>query len=260
MYRTDRLNAILAYLGKHQRLGVDEAMREFGVSSATIRRDFARLIAGKLVLRGPNEVRKLIPPGLGVDLPFSERKTTMFREKTAVARRAAQLLKSGDVVFIDGGTTVQCMVEHLSAMTLNVITTSIHVANSLGDLRQDNAGLQIVMPGGILMPRSSVLYGAHTSGNLGLYSARWAFIGVDGTDGNSLFSVNEFISSTQKAMIANSDRTVLLMDHTKFNRPSMVRTVDLDERFVIVTNAHDSLKVMLERMRRAGAEIIVVDV
>ncbi len=61
-------------------------------------------------------------------------------------------------------------------------------------------------------------------------------------------------------MIANSDRTVLLMDHTKYNRPSMVRTADLDERFIIVTNAHDSLGSMIDKVRKTGAEIVCVEV
>ncbi|MDR1612002.1 MAG: DeoR/GlpR family DNA-binding transcription regulator [Planctomycetota bacterium] len=259
MYRADRLNAILSYLNDHQSMSVDQAMREFSASSATIRRDFSHLIASGMAARGPNEVRKPSAPALGIDPPFSVRKMTMRAEKRAIARRAAGYLKNGDVVFIDGGTTTHCMVEFLGALELRVVTTCIHVANSLNELRQDNGNLEIVMPGGVLMPRSNVLYGAHTSDQLQTYFARWAFIGVDGTDGTSLFSVNEFISSSQKTMIANSDRTVLLMDHAKYRRPSMVRTIDLDERFVIVTDKHESLAEMADKVRKSGAELTFVE-
>ena len=260
MYRTDRLTAILAHLEEHQTLTVENAMRVFSASSATIRRDFSHLISTGMVLRGPNEIRRLTTNVLGVDSPFSVRKMTKRREKKAIARRAASFLKNGDVIFIDGGTTAHCMVEYLSALELRVITTCIHIANSLNDLRQDNAGLEIAMPGGILMSRSNLLYGTHTISHLDSYSARWAFIGVDGTDGASLFSVNEFISSVQKTMIANSDRTVLLMDHGKYGRRSMVKTVDFDSRFVIVTDEHESLAGMAEKVRKTGAEFIGVQI
>jgi Transcriptional regulators of sugar metabolism len=258
MYRADRLTAILAYLEEHQTLSVENAMREFSASPATIRRDFSHLISTGMALRGPNEVRRAATNVLGVDPPFSVRKMARKREKRAVARCAASFLKDGDVIFIDGGTTTHCMVEFLADLKLHVITSCIHVASSLNDLRQDNADLEIAMPGGIIMPHSNVLYGTHTVAHLNSYSARWAFLGVDGTDGASLFSVNEFISSVQKAMIANSDRTVLLMDHSKYGRPSMVRTAGLDERFIIVTDDHENLNGLAEKVRKTGADIICV--
>lgn len=258
MYKKDRLDAMVEYLETHQTLGVDEAMRLYSASSATVRRDFSQLIASGVVLRGPNEIRRLVQHGTGVDQLVAVREMTMRAEKEAIARRAAAMLQDGDVAFIDGGTSTHALVRHLAASRLHIVTTCIRIANSLNELRQDNSDLEITMPGGVLMARSYVLYGPHTSGHLASYSARWAFIGVDGTDGASLYSVNEFIASNQRTMIANSDKVVLLMDHSKFGRPSMIRTAELDKKFVIVTDEHPSTREMADKAKRNGVEVLRV--
>lgn len=257
MYRADRLRAMTAHLQENPALTVGDAMRLFDTSSATVRRDFSRLIASGAVTRGPNEIRR-VETAAGVDKPVAEREITMRREKDAIARRAAGFLRDGDAAFIDGGTTTHGMVRFLPPAHLRIITPCIRIANSLNGLHQDNSTLDVVMPGGVLSERSYVLYGPRTCAHLELYHARWAFIGVDGTDGANLFSVNEFISSSQRVMIANSDRTVLLADHTKFGRQSMVRTAGLDGRFVIVTDEHESSAGMIRAARRAGVEVICV--
>lgn len=256
MYKSDRQSAIIRYLVKHPVLDVEKAMRLFDASSATIRRDFSQLIASGRVLRGPNEVRRVAGQPMGEDQPMAVREVAMRREKNAIAKRAAALLQDGDVAFIDGGSTTHAMVRHLAHLNLKIVTTCIRIANSLNALRQDNAGLEVAMPGGILLARSYVLYGPQTCEYLEKYAAKWAFIGVDGTDGESLLSVNEFVSSNQRAMIANSARTVLLTDHTKFGRPSMVRTAELNDRFTIITDKHESNIEMAEKARKKGTTVI----
>ncbi len=258
MYKADRLNAIVAYLETHQKLDVDTAMRIFEASTATIRRDFSQLVASGRVVRGPNEVRRLPRFGMGIDQPVAVREIAMRREKDAIGRRAASMIRDEDVVFIDGGTTTYAMVRHCAERKLHIITPCIRIANLLNELRYDNNGLEVVMPGGILLAHSYVLYGPHTCSYLESYSAQWAFIGVDGTDGENLFSVNEFVSSTQRAMIANSRHTVLLADHSKFGRPSRVRTAELNENFTIVTDNHESSRDMVEQVQKKGGRVVYV--
>lgn len=255
MYKVDRHRTILEHLRRHTSLGVEEAMRLLGASSATIRRDFSRLIGDGLALRGPNEVRRLEDPA-GVDRPVAEREMTMRREKDAIARRAARLLGEGDVAFIDGGTTTYSMVRHLAAPNLRIVTTCIRIANALNEKRGDNSGIEVSMPGGTLLARSCVLYGPQTCSYIESLSANWSFIGVDGTDGAHLYSVNEFVSSTQRTMIGGCRRTVLLADHSKFGRPSMVKTAELDGSFTVITDAHESSKKMVAAMRERGVEVI----
>lgn len=257
MYKNDRLRAIVSHVQEHSQLGVEEAMRLFDASSATIRRDFSHLIASGLVMRGPNEIRRLERHD-GVDRPVSVREVTMRREKDAIAKAAARLLRNDDVAFIDGGTTTHSMVRHFPALNIRVVTTCIRIANALNELRQDNSSLEVSMPGGVLLARSYVLYGPHTCEYIESYNANWAFIGVDGTDGAHLYSVNDFIASTQRAMIAGSKRTVLLADHSKFGRPSMVKTAELNETFTVITDEHESSAAMVTLMRERGVEVICV--
>lgn len=257
MHKSDRQRAILAYLEENPVLTVEAAMDIYDASPATIRRDFAQLITKGVVMRGPNEIRRL-DVDVGVDKPIALREITFRAEKDAIAKQAAKLLKNEDVVFIDGGTTTQTMAKYLPSLNLKIVTTCIRIAERLLDKSRHHPELEIFMPGGILSAQSYVLYGPQTAKHIESYRANWAFIGVDGIDEANLYSVNELIASGQTAMIENSERIVLLADHSKFGHRSMVRTVRLDKRFLIITNEHEENREMVERIRLTGAEVIVV--
>lgn len=257
MGKSDRQRAMLTHLEENPRLNVDEAMAIFSASSATIRRDFSQLVAKGLAMRGPNEIRRL-DVDMGIDRPLALREVAFSREKDAIGRQAALLLRDGDVVFIDGGTTTQSMVRHLPNLQLKIVTTCIRIADMLLERAKGNPGLEVFMPGGILSSRSYVLYGPQTIRHIESYRANWAFIGVDGIDEANLYSVNELIASTQTAMINNSDRTVLVTDHSKFGRRSMVCTLRLDERALVITDRHEETEVMLKRIESTGARVVAV--
>ncbi len=257
MHKNDRQRAILAYLEENPILTVEDAISVYNASPATIRRDFAQLIAKGVVMRGPNEIRRL-DVDAGVDKPIALREITFREEKDAIARQAAKLLRNEDVVFIDGGTTTQTMAKFLPALNLKIVTTCIRIAERLLEKSRNSPELEIFMPGGILSAQSYVLYGPQTAKHIESYRADWAFIGVDGIDDANLYSVNELIASGQTAMIENSERIVLLADHSKFGHRSMVKTVRLDKRFLIITNEHEENRDMIDRIRLTGAEVIVV--
>lgn len=259
MHKQERHRLILARLKERETLGLEEAMQLFDASSATIRRDFADLLERGLATREPNALRRL-DVDAGVDRPFLLREMEFAREKDAIAQKAVSLLRENDIIFLDGGTTTQRLAAHLRGSGLRVITTCVRIAGLLADRQYDSSDMEVVLPGGTLSPRSYVVYGPQTRRAVEGYRANWAFIGVDGIDETHLFSVNEFMSETQSAMIRNSDRAVLLGDHSKFHRHSMVRTARLDERCIVITDEWPDNGPTIEAIRRSGAQVLAVKV
>ena len=101
MLTSQRKQAILAALQRDGQV-VAKAMSElFGVSEDTVRRDLRELAAEGLLQR----VHGGALPASPAMADFAQRQQIGPQAKSAIARRAAQMVLPGQVVFIDGGTT-----------------------------------------------------------------------------------------------------------------------------------------------------------
>jgi DeoR/GlpR family transcriptional regulator of sugar metabolism len=101
MLTSQRKQLILEKLGAEGQVLSRELSLHFDVSEDTIRRDLRELAAeGRL-----QRVHGGALPSSTAIAPFAERKTLKIDSKKSVARKGAQLISSGQVVIVDGGTT-----------------------------------------------------------------------------------------------------------------------------------------------------------
>ena len=112
-----RMEAILAELDKEQAVSVAHLCKVTGASEATIRRDLNELARrGKLnkVHGGALPVREEFR---AEELDMDTKRRLRTPEKVRIARYAAGLITDDDVVYLDAGSTVMHMVEHIQATT-----------------------------------------------------------------------------------------------------------------------------------------------
>src|SRR5699024_7032263 len=102
MNRHERLLAILRLITTHESVHVDQVMTELGVSAATVRRDLDNIAQQQLITRTRGGART--SPNSS-DLPFRYKSSGQSAEKQRIASAAAALIKPGDVVGLNGGTT-----------------------------------------------------------------------------------------------------------------------------------------------------------
>ena len=148
MLERQRKETILRLIDLHRFTSVHEVVEATGASESTIRRDFIDLEAEKKLLRvrgGVQRHSEFRPDELTSAQPSFDLRTTINQEKKRrIAKEAAALLRDGETIFIDGGTTTFQMVEYLSAFTLTVVTNSFAVANHL--IRHTNC--TVILPEG----------------------------------------------------------------------------------------------------------------
>ena len=201
-----------------------------GVSAATVRRDLVRLDEEGLL----NRVYGGASPTTDRDEPFTDVATVRVGEKDAVAERAAALVEDGQTVLLDIGTTAHRLARRLRGRNLTVVTSNMAVYEELAD----DAGIQLVLLGGMLRREYRSLVGFLTEDNLRQIHADVLFLGTSGIrpDGRVMDTTVVEVP-VKRAMIAASDRVVLLADSAKFPGSGVATVCGPDALHTVVTDA-----------------------
>jgi DeoR/GlpR family transcriptional regulator of sugar metabolism len=234
MFQPERQAQIMQHLAQHDFLSVQEAIRRFSASPATIRRDFDDLVSRGLARRTHGGVCPARPEDT---LPFAYRETRHAAEKAALARAAVTLLESGDVLFVDGGTTTFHLSECLPNLPLTLITNSLRLAAALEPRMTGGSlpRLELFLTGGQVKPGTGLLAGPGAQKSVEQYRARWAFLSAGGISPDGLFNSDERVAETERMMINNADQVVVLVDPSKIGRTALCRVAPLERISVLVT-------------------------
>ncbi len=212
MYSAERRQEILLLLEKKSRVNVDYLATHFGVSRSSIRRDLSQLRAHGLLTRTYGGA--VIVNGTGGETPFSERQVANFAEKDQIGKAAAKLVAEGDTIFIDGGTTTECMLPYLVDKHITVVTYGLNIINRLSL----NPNIILIAIGGTLHADSLTfsgmlaLHSIHTY-NMHFDKAFLAASGVSAVAGITNASLEE-IPIKRKAIEAGQ-QNILLADASK---------------------------------------------
>ena len=168
----------------------------------------------------------LDPHACGLGLADADR-------KLAEARYAAALIEDDDVVFLDGGSTVMRMTEHLKPSNALFVTNGMECAFWL--LERD---LRVYVAGGALKRDTASAAGAETMDSLRRYNFTKAFLGAGGVTVREGFTVADPEDAAVKALAAARARqTYMLVDSSKFGRIGAASVLHIDEASVITDQA-----------------------
>lgn len=147
--------------------------RELGLSEDTIRRDLRELAQEGLLQR----VHGGALPASPAMADFPRRQRLAPEAKIAIARAAAAMVRQGQVIVLDGGTTTVQVARHLPPdLQVTVVTHSPSVAVELAA----HPAAEVVLIGGRLFKHSVVAVGAAAAAAIGRIRADIYFMGVTG--------------------------------------------------------------------------------
>ena len=259
MKRRLRLKQILQLLQDDPELSLQEACERLAASPATIRRAFVELEQTGQVERTWGGIRLAGPGALQMGPPaFAKRLEQETDAKRAIARAAAELLQDGDVVMIDGGTTTFQLAEFIALKRIRVITNSLVIAQAIDRLKAGKLGAEVYLTGGLLEPESGLVVGPQAEEFLKRYRAQWAFLGAAGVDAKSVTNYNEAVLASEKRMIAQAEKLVVLADATKLGKQAMCVLCPIGEVDHLFTQKSSATSAMLRQIGRAGVVAHVV--
>ncbi|MEV0373928.1 DeoR/GlpR family DNA-binding transcription regulator [Streptomyces sp. NPDC050636] len=197
----------MALLGDDD-VSVHDLAAEFDVSLSTIRRDLAALAdAGRITRTYGGAVDHRV-----VERSWHDKERVQRTEKDAIARAAAGLVRSGDVVLLDAGTTVARLAHELRDRTdVTVVTNGLSTLVELADAEVD-----VVVLGGRLRRPNESLLGTRTEQALRRLTPDIAFLGVDGLDPGRGINCPDYEQAALKETMAECARDCwVLADHSK---------------------------------------------
>lgn len=252
MNRLERHERILRLASERGMIYLKRAIEATGASRPTLRRDFQELAERGTVERVRGGIRVIRKEG---NLPFNLREVHHSAAKRAIAQAAVRLLKAGDVVYIDGGTTTYHICFCLPKIPLRIITNSLRVSAYLDDPVHRYGEWEIYLTGGLIQHGSSMLTGPGTLHTLDFYHADWAFLSIGGVVVEGFYNTSEAVVETERKMIERSDRAVILADQSKLGRRAMCRVCGVGRIHELITDAPTGRSLVEEAMHEKGLKI-----
>ncbi len=230
----ERQLAILDYLQSNGRTAVDTLAQYFATTGTTIRKDLTVLESERKVLRTYGSVVLAGNEKEDDELPITNKTHINLEQKRKIAKAAVGLLKDGDSMIIDSGSTVLQMIPLLGKLdNLTIMTNSLHIINSLVSLENNH---ELLMCGGTYRARSASFHGVLAESTFDKFNFDKLFIGTDGFDLElGLTTFNE-VHGVSQAMTGAAREIIVLADSSKFGRRSPNVVCPLDKIDVVITD------------------------
>jgi DeoR/GlpR family transcriptional regulator of sugar metabolism len=251
MLTKSRKEEILRRLKAEGQIVAKTLSLDLGLSEDTIRRDLRELAGEGLLLR----VHGGALPASPAVADFSNRLQVASAGKSAIGRAAAAMVAPGEMVFLDGGTTMVQMARHLPRdLKATIVTHSPSVAVAL----VDHPGLTVELIGGRLFKHSVVAVGAVAIEALGRIRPDSFFMGVTGVHAElGLTTGDAEEAAVKRALCRLAAETIVLASSEKIGAASACLVVPLPDIGTIVTDG--ALPDHLRR-RLADCAVSIVEV
>lgn len=251
MLAIERRKKIYEYLCEYGNATVIELKAMFDVGEETIRRDLTKMEIEGILQRTYGGA--FIEEGMHLVLPDKVRKTVHIEEKTLIGNLCANMIHSGDTIFLDGSTTCQHIAKAiLKKKNLIIITNAMKISLSLSEA----PNIKVIFIGGTMRHNTLTCVGHTSKKLLREYFADKAFICCDGIHlNNGITDANEQEAEIRASMFAQAEERILVADSTKFDRTSFKKIGETDDLDYLVTDKALS-KVWIKKLEKSNVKIV----
>lgn len=226
----------------------------FDASPATIRRDLVALEQDGSVRRGYGgaSVRSMRP----AEEALAVREQKHLEAKRAMARTAIGLIKSGDTLFLNDGSTILTLARDiaLTDFELFVATPAVNIAHILAN----NPNVTVCLLGGFVR-RTSLATGGHfAEAMVDQINADLAFLSCDAfSAADGMCFMHSEDAAIARKMTVKAKRTIALVHSAKFDWRARISSVPLSDIDVLVTE--EMRPDLAAELRQANVDVIVAD-
>lgn len=250
---TKRQEEIIAIAAAEGRVGVDALAARFAVTPQTIRRDLNEICDRGLLTREHGGAR---PANSVANDDYDQRRHQFLVEKQRIGLAAAARIPNNSSLVMNLGTTTEQVARAIYGhRELLVLTNNINVVNILSGSPMK----ELILAGGMVRQSDGGVIGEAAVAFIRQFRVDLAVIGASAIeeDGAVLdFDYREV--AVARAIIESARRTMLVIDHSKFERRASVRICDMSNVDFFVTDQppSDRFRAVCEQ---ENTEIIVAD-
>lgn len=251
----ERRALILKLLEQKEEVQVTELSRVTGISEVTIRKDLTILQNRHLLLRTRGGAMRKPVENQSEETTIAKKRMFNFKEKQRIGEEAVKMIREGDFIMLDSGTTTLEIARHLDNFQhLRIITNAMNIATELMNYKR----FDVVLLGGNVRVNSHSMVGPLALSVLRNFSRYKLFLGVDS------FSIENGVSTPNleeallnQLMIQQADKVIAVFDSSKFNKRSFVHIADAKELDCIITDRAIPTG-MTSKLKQLGVEVKLV--
>ena len=258
----ERRALILRMLEQKEEVQVTDISRETGISEVTIRKDLTILQNRHLLLRTRGGAMRKPVENVSEDTTIERKRMFNFREKERIGEEAVKLIKDGDFIMLDSGTTTLEVARHLGKFrNLRILTNAMNIATELMSYKRFDVNYKrfdVVLLGGNVRVNSLSTVGPLALTVLRNFSRYKLFLGVDSFSlENGISTPNLEEALLNQLMIQQADEVIAVFDSSKFNKRSYVHVGNVNELDYIITDRAIPVG-MTGKLKAAGVEVRMV--
>lgn len=242
MFQLERRNLIIQYLEEHGRVTVEDLAQKFDVTPMTIRRDLQYLEENNIAIRTFGGA--VLKSNLNREISYKDKSTRHKEEKRKIAEYAVSIIKDGQIVLLDSGTTNMEIAKKLKDKRgLTIVTPDILLANYL----MQSTDFKIFCTGGYVQNHIGACIGSKASDFLRGINVDIGFMGASSIDikrGVTTPTIEK--AEVKKQIIKSSKKVILVADSSKFGRTNFAKICMLDEFDLIITDDNIDKKILEE--------------
>jgi DeoR family transcriptional regulator, aga operon transcriptional repressor len=249
----ERRRRICELLREQGRVTVEALATRFGTSQVTVRADLSTLESAGALTRTHGGA-------LSVELsdqPLGVKQLQHHAEKLRIANAAVGLIREGETIILDSGTTtaeIARRIRKLDLNSINVITNALNIAALLIDV----PSVRLIMPGGILRRESNSLSGHMAEAALANLQADRLYLGADGLDPEIGVMTPHLAEAELNAkMIRISRQVVVVADSSKLRRRNISLIAKVEQLNLLITDRAAPAEAV-EALRQRGVEVRLV--
>ncbi len=250
-----RRQAIQALLKDTGEVEIDDLAQRLGVSPNSIRNDLDALAAEGQLSRVRGGAVTLEANG-SPRVAFVARTSVQRREKEAIGRWAASLIKDGDAIILDDSSSVLQLATYLrERRNLTVVTAGLEVALLLAQ----NPTNRVILAANTVYSNGTSLIGALNPDLLnGFYASRFFMSAAGFSPEQGLTEIDGDVAQLKNQLLRLAKQVVALVDHSKIGIVSTFRSAGLSQIDLLATDVGLAPEMLAELRGRAPFPVVVV--
>lgn len=267
MLQIERQNEILHLLQQQGFLSTVEVARHFDVSQMTIWRDIDSLAEQGLVRRVHGGLA--LPDwqmGEEAGLAGSHTGNPVFEfpaglqdpRKIALGKYVArEMIRAGDDLILEGGSTVACVIPYLEVENITVITNGL---NTLVMAQTYDTVQTVLCCGGVLNQPNAIFIGPQAENFFHAYRVDRVLVSAAGlTLRDGLVDHSPIYDSMKRVILRSARQRIVMLDSTKIGKAALSRVMGINEMDILVTNS-DADPVVIQALEDQGVDVRLVGV
>ncbi len=212
----ERITKVRDYIQSRGEVSVSELQSLYeGYSSMTVWRDLKQLEEQGCIRRVHGGVISTQTAAFQIEGVYSKRARENTREKIAIAKSAVELIHPGHAVYLDAGSTLMAVANHIDNERYTIVTSGANIAIELSQRHT----CDVLLTGGQISENTLSCSGTQAEAFISSINIDLALMAPSGFSlKNGFTSGSQSESLLKRAVIAKAAKVVVLMDHSKLGR------------------------------------------